>query len=164
MNRDELGDLLAFVAVAEECNFTQAAARLGISQSALSHTGRRLEERLGVTLLDRTTRSVTPTEAGSRVARSLCPSFDDILASVSALDELRDKPAGTVRLTTSSHAAETVRWPTVSRLLVDNPELNVEISVDQKRVDIGTGRFDAGVRLGEQVSEGELLPWNYPVE
>src|ERR1700743_339975 len=111
MQRDNLMDLTAFLAVAEERNFTRAAARLGVSQSALSHTVRRLEERLGVRLLTRTTRSVAPTEAGQRLIGTLAPARDGIAAQLASLGELRDKPAGTIRITTSEHAAQTVLWP-----------------------------------------------------
>ncbi|MBN8198617.1 LysR family transcriptional regulator [Thalassospira povalilytica] len=153
MKRDELGDLMAFLAVAEERNFTRAAARLGTSQSALSHTVRRLEERLGLRLLTRTTRRVSPTEAGERLAKSLRPAFDDIADQISALSELRDKPAGTVRISTSEHAAKTIIWPAIRELLPDYPDLKVEINIDQKLTDIVGERYDAGVRLGEQVDK-----------
>jgi DNA-binding transcriptional LysR family regulator len=153
MKREELGDLMAFLAVAEERNFTRAAARLGTSQSALSHTVRRLEERLGLRLLTRTTRKVSPTEAGDRLVQSLRPAFDDISDQISALSELRDKPAGTVRLSTSEHAAKTIIWPAIRKLLPDYPDLKVEINIDQKLTDIVGERYDAGVRLGEQVDK-----------
>src|ERR1700751_5030402 len=111
MRRDELGDLIAFLAVAEERSFTRAAARLGASQSALSHTVRRLETRLGLRLLTRTTRSVAPTEAGERLVETLRPAFDDIDGLLVELSELREKPAGAIRITSTRHAAETVLWP-----------------------------------------------------
>src|ERR1700761_401297 len=117
MRRDELGDLAAFLAVAEEKSFTRAAAKLGTSQSALSHTVRRLEARLGLRLLTRTTRTVAPTEAGERLIETLRPAFDEIDAKLAALNELRDKPAGTIRITTTHYAARTILWPVLARLL-----------------------------------------------
>jgi DNA-binding transcriptional LysR family regulator len=153
MRREELGDLTAFLAVAEERSFTRAAARLGTSQSALSHTVRRLEARLGLRLLARTTRSVVPTEAGERLIETLRPAFDEIDGKLSALSELREKPAGTIRITTSKHAAETILWPVVARLLADYPDVKVELAIDQSLTDIVTERYDAGVRLGEQVAK-----------
>src|ERR1700756_5380055 len=117
MRRGDLGDLAAFLAVADAKSFTRAAARLGTSQSALSHTVRRLETRLGLRLLTRTTRSVAPTEAGERLLETLRPAFDDIEARLDALSELRDRPAGTIRITTTEHAAHTILWPALSRLL-----------------------------------------------
>lgn len=153
MRREELGDLTAFLAVAEERSFTRAAARLGTSQSALSHTVRRLESRLGLRLLTRTTRSVAPTEAGERLLETLRPAFDDIDAKLSALSALRDKPAGTIRITSSKHAAEAVLWPVIERLLKQYPDVKVELSIDQSLTNIVTERFDAGVRLGEQVEK-----------
>jgi DNA-binding transcriptional LysR family regulator len=151
MKRAELGDLAAFLAVAEERNFTRAAARLGTSQSALSHTIKRLETRLGLRLLSRTTRSVAPTEAGDRLIETLAPAFSDIDGRLAALTALREKPAGTVRITSSEHAAETVLWPVLARLLPDYPDLKVEIAIEPGFVDIVAERYDAGVRLGEAV-------------
>jgi DNA-binding transcriptional LysR family regulator len=153
MRREELGDLTVFLAVAEERSFTRAAARLGTSQSALSHTVRRLETRLGLRLLTRTTRSVAPTEAGERLIATLRPAFDDIDAKLSALSELRERPAGAVRITTSKHAAETILWPALSRLLPQYPDVKVELTVDQALTNIVAERYDAGVRLGEQVEK-----------
>lgn len=153
MRREELGDLSAFLAVAEERSFTRAAARLGTSQSALSHTVRRLETRLGLRLLTRTTRNVAPTEAGERLIETLRPAFDEIGARLAALSELREKPAGMVRITTGQHAAETILWPVLSRLLPDYPEVMVELAIDQSLTDIVGGRFDAGVRLGEHLAK-----------
>jgi DNA-binding transcriptional LysR family regulator len=153
MRREDLPDLTAFLAVAEERSFTRAAAKLGTSQSALSHTVRRLEERLGVRLLTRTTRSVAPTEAGERVMETLRPALDEIEARLDALSALRDKPAGTVRLATSEHAAETILWPALARLLPDYPDIKVELFVDQGFTDIVADRFDAGVRLGESLEK-----------
>lgn len=153
MKRDQLGDLTAFMAVAEERSFTRAAAKLGTSQSALSHTIRRLEGNLGLRLLTRTTRAVAPTEAGERLLETLRPALDDIDAKLSALTELREKPSGTIRITTSEHAANTILWPVIKRLMRDNPELNFELSIDQSLTDIVEGRFDAGVRLGESLAK-----------
>lgn len=153
MKRDELGDLAAFLAVAEERSFTRAAARLGTSQSALSHTVRRLETRLGLRLLTRTTRNVSPTEAGERLAETLRPAFDTIDARIDALSELRDRPAGAIRITSGEHAARTVLWPVVERLLREYPDIRIEIATDYRMVDLAEGRFDAGVRLGEHLAE-----------
>jgi len=153
MQRADLGDLSAFVVVAEEQSFTRAAARMGTSQSALSQTVRRLEARLGVRLLTRTTRSVSLTEAGERLLEGLRPAFDQIESQVSALSELREKPAGTVRITTGQHAARTVLMPVMERLLPNFPDVSVELSVDAGLRDIVADRFDAGVRLGEQVAK-----------
>jgi len=152
MPRDSLNDLAAFLAVARERSFTRAAAKLGVSPSALSHAMRGLEERLGVRLLTRTTRSVAPTEAGERLLDRIGPHFEGIEAELAALSELRAKPAGTVRITALDHAAETVLWPAVERLLPEYPDIVVEISVDNALTDIVEGRFDAGIRLGEQVA------------
>ncbi|WP_322415410.1 LysR family transcriptional regulator [Mesorhizobium huakuii] len=152
MPRDNLNELTAFLAVAREKSFTRAAAQLGVSQSALSHTVRALEERLGVRLLTRTTRSVAPTEAGERLVRSVGPRLDEIEAELAALSALREKPAGTIRLTAGEHAAEAVLWPAIARLLPDYPDIRVEIIVDYGLTDIVAERYDAGVRLGEQVA------------
>lgn len=152
MRRDDLVDLNAFLAVAEDRSFTRAAARLGVSQSALSHTVRRLETRLGVRLLARTTRSVAPTEAGERLVAKLGPAFDAIAGQLAALGELRERPAGTIRITATQHAAQTVLWPAVRWLMADYPEVKVEISVDSGLRDIVAERFDAGVRLSERVA------------
>lgn len=153
MKRDELGDLAAFLAVAEERSFTRAAARLGTSQSALSHTVRRLEARLGLRLLTRTTRSVSPTEAGERLAETLRPAFDGIEARIDALSELRDRPAGTIRITSGEHAAHKVLWPVIARLLPLYPDITIEIATDYRMVDLAEERFDAGVRLGEHLAD-----------
>jgi DNA-binding transcriptional LysR family regulator len=151
--RDTISDLSTFLAVARERSFTKAAARLRLSPSALSHTIRLLEERLGVRLLTRTTRSVSLTEAGERLLDTIKPHFEEIEAALSALTELRDKPAGIVRITAGEHAAETVIWPVVERLLPDYPDIKVEIIIDNGLTDIVTERYDAGVRLGEQVDK-----------
>lgn len=153
MRREDLSDLMAFLAVADERSFTRAAAKLGTSQSALSHTIRRLETQLGLRLLTRTTRSVAPTEAGERLVQSLRPAFDEIDQKLASLTALRDKPAGLVRLTTSYHAAETVLWPVLSRLLVNYPDIKVELTIDSTLTDIVAERYDAGVRLGESLAK-----------
>lgn len=153
MRREDLVDLNAFVTVAEEKSFTRAAAKLGTSQSALSHTIRRLETQLGVRLLTRTTRSVAPTEAGERLLGTLRPALESISARLDSLSELREKPAGTIRITTSEHAAETVLWPALEKLLPGYPDIHVELSVDSRLTDIVAERFDAGVRLGEAVAK-----------
>jgi len=152
MRREELADLSAFVVVAEERSFTRAAAKLGTSQSALSFTVRRLEERLGVRLLSRTTRSVAPTEAGERLLRTLGPALDKIGGELAALSELREKPAGTIRITAGEHAAQAVLWPALATLLPHYPDIKVELITDYGLTDIVAERYDAGVRLGEQVA------------
>jgi DNA-binding transcriptional LysR family regulator len=152
MPRHNINDLLALRAVGRERSFTRAAALMGVSPSALSHTIRGLEERLGVRLLTRTTRSVAPTEAGERLLATIGPHFDEIEAGVAALGELRDKPAGTIRISTGDHAAETVLQPALAKLLPDYPDIRVEISVDIGLRDIAADGFDAGIRLGEQVA------------
>ena len=150
--RHNVNDLLAFLAVAKERSFTRAAAKLGVSQSALSHTVRGLEERLGLRLLTRTTRSVAPTEAGERLVRTLGPRFDEIDAELAALSELREKPADTIRITTGEHAAEAILWPVLAKLLPHYPDIKVELIIDYGLTDIVAERYDAGVRLGEQVA------------
>ena len=151
--RGNVNDLLAFLAVAKERSFTRAAAKLGVSQSALSHTIRGLEERLGLRLLTRTTRSVAPTEVGERLLRTVGPRFDEIDAELAALSELREKPAGTIRITTVEYAAESILWPALVKLLPQYPDIKVEIIVDYGLTDIVAERYDAGVRLGEQVAK-----------
>ena len=146
-------DVVAFIAVARERNFTKAAAKLGVSQSALSHTIRELEARLGVRLLARTTRSVAPTEAGERLLAVVAPRFDEIDAEMAALSELRERPAGTVRITAGEHPASSILWPAIAKLLPDYPDIKVEVIVDQGLTDIVSERYDAGVRLGEQVDK-----------
>ena len=153
MRREDLGSLAMFLAVAEEQNFTRAAARLGVSQSALSHSMRRLEDKLGLRLLTRTTRSVSPTVAGERLLETLRPALDDIDAKLSQLTDMRERPAGTIRITTSKHAARTILWPAINRLTVENPDIEVELSVDAGLTDIVAERFDAGVRLGERLEK-----------
>ena len=153
MPRENINNLVAFLMVARERSFTRAAAQLGVSQSALSHTLRGLEAHLGLRLLTRTTRNVAPTEAGERLLAALGPAFDEIDAALAALGELREKPTGTIRITSGEHAADTVLWPVLERLLPDYPEINVEITLDNALTDIVAGRYNAGVRLGEQVAK-----------
>lgn len=153
MARANLNDLEAFLAVARERNFTRAAAKLGVSQSALSHTMRGLEARLGLRLLTRTTRSVAPTEAGERLLHSLGPRFEEIEAELQALGALRDKPSGTIRITTGEHAANEVLLPALERFLPSYPEITVEVMIDYGLTDIVAQRYDAGIRLGEQVAK-----------
>ena len=146
-------DLMAFLAVARERSFTRAAAQLGVSQSALSHAIRGLEERLGLRLLTRTTRSVAPTEAGERLIRTVGPKFEQIDSELAALTELREKPAGTIRITAGEHAAQAVLWPALTTLLPRYPDIKVELMIDYGLTDIVAERYDAGVRLGEQVAK-----------
>jgi DNA-binding transcriptional LysR family regulator len=153
MQRGNLDDLLAFLAVARERSFTRAAAKLGVSQSALSHTMRELEARLGVRLLTRTTRSVSPTQAGERLLQTIGPRLDEIDTELIALGEFRDKPAGTIRLTAIDFVADTILWPKLVPLLRKYPDIKVEIVVDYGLTDIVDQRFDAGVRSGEQVAK-----------
>src|SRR5882724_11459543 len=153
MQRGNLDDLLAFVAVARERSFTKAAARLGVSQSALSHTIRGLEARLGVRLLTRTTRSVSPTQAGERLLQTVGPRFDEIDDELAALSEFRDKPAGTIRLTTIDTVVDTILWPKLCGFLRQYPDIKIEIVIDYGLTDIVAERFDAGVRGGEQVAK-----------
>jgi DNA-binding transcriptional LysR family regulator len=152
MARESFRDLVAFLAVAREKSFTRAAAKLGVSQSALSHTIRGLEERLGLRLLTRTTRSVAPTEAGERLLQSIGPRLDEIEAEIAALSELREKPAGTIRITATDYAVETILWPKLNRFLRQYPDVQVELITDYGLTDIVAERFDAGVRIGEQVA------------
>ncbi|MFC7377303.1 LysR family transcriptional regulator [Brevundimonas sp. GCM10030266] len=152
MKRDELGDLAAFLVVAEERGFTKAAFRLGQSPSALSHTIRRLETRLGLRLLLRTTRSVSVTEAGEKLLETLRPAFADIETRIEALAELRDRPSGTIRINSGEHAAHSILWPALERFLPLYPDVKVEITTELGYADIVERRFDAGVRLGEQVA------------
>jgi DNA-binding transcriptional LysR family regulator len=147
-----LTDVQAFLVVARERSFTRAAARLGISQSALSHTVRELEERLGVRLLSRTTRSVARTQAGERLLVAVGPRFEEIEAELDSLTALRDKPAGTIRITAGEHAAETVLWPALAKLLPKYP-IKAEVIVDYGMTDIVTKRYDAGVRNDEQIAK-----------
>ena len=156
MPRENLNDLQAFLAVARERSFTKAAAQLGVSQAALSQTIRSLEARLGLRLLTRTTRSVAPTEAGERLLRTVGPRLEEIEAELAALSELREKPAGTIRITATENAAEAVLWPALERLLPDYPDIKVEIAIGYGLTDIVAERYDAGVRPGEIVAEGMI--------
>lgn len=153
MARENINDLLAFIAVARDRSFTRAAARMGVSQSALSHTIRQLEARLGVRLLTRTTRAVSPTEAGERLLEGIAPHFDEIEAQVDALNDLRDKPAGTIRITASDFAISSVLWPKLQKFLPKFPDIKVELMLDNALTDIVTGRYDAGVRMGEHLAK-----------
>src|ERR1700751_2836837 len=153
MQRGSLDQLVAFIAVARERSFTRAAAKLGVSQSALSHTLRELEERIGVRLLTRTTRSVSPTEAGERLLRNIGPRFDEIEAELAAIRELREKPAGTIRITATEFAIDTILLPKLAPLLRDYPDIKVEMIVDYGLTDIVAQQYDAGVRSGEQVAK-----------
>jgi len=153
MERATVTDLVAFLAVARERNFTRAAAQLGVSQPALSRTIRALEARLGVRLLTRSTRSVAPTEAGQRLVQTVGPHFEGIEAGLAALTAMREKPAGSLRITSVEHASETILAPAVARLLADYPDVRVEIINDYGLTDIVAERYDAGVRLGEQVAK-----------
>ena len=153
MPRESFNDLQAFLAVARSRSFTKAAAQLGVSPSALSHSMRGLEERLGIRLLTRTTRSVSPTEAGERLLRTVGPRFEEVEAELAALNELRRKPAGTIRITAGDHPAMTILWPKLAKVLSKYPEVKVEINIEAGLIDIAAQRFDAGVRLGEQVAK-----------
>jgi DNA-binding transcriptional LysR family regulator len=153
MPRENVNDLLAFLAVARERSFTKAAAKLGVSQSALSHTVRGLEQRLGVRLLTRTTRSVSPTEAGERVLQTIGPRFDEIEAELEALSEFREKPAGTIRISAGDHAIRSILAPKLKPLLLAYPDIKLELTIDYGLIDIVAERYDAGVRLGEQVAK-----------
>jgi len=153
MNNEDLKDLHAFLAVAQERSFTRAAARLGLSQSTLSHTVRALERRLGVRLLTRTTRSVAPTEAGEELMRNVAPKLAGIEADLAAVREYRDKPAGTVRITAIDVVADLHLWPRLVPLLKAYPDLRIEIATDYRLVDLVAERFDIGVRFGDQVEK-----------
>jgi DNA-binding transcriptional LysR family regulator len=153
MPRSDINDLLAFIAIAREHSFTKAAAKLGVSQSALSHTLRGLEARLGMRLLNRTTRSVAPTQAGERLLQSVAPRLEEIEAELATLNTLRDKPAGTIRISSADYAANTILLPKLAKFLPKYPDIKVEIGIDDRLVDIVADRFDAGVRDGEQVAK-----------
>lgn len=153
MSRDSISDLLAFIAVARERSFTRAAAKMGVSQSALSHTIRDLETRMGVRLLTRTTRSVLPTEAGERLLETLAPRFEEIEAEVAAVSELGSKTAGNIRITAIDYAVDSLLWPRLVPLLETYPDLKVELSADYRMVDIVAERYDIGVRWGDQVAQ-----------
>ena len=153
MNRTDVADLVAFLAVARAGSFTRAATELGVSQPALSQTIRELEARLGMRLLNRTTRSVAPTESGEKLLQSIAPLFTGIEAGLAALTEMRDKPAGTIRITAPEHATATILLPAMAKLLPEYPDIHVEIVAEDELRDIVKERFDAGVRLGEQVEK-----------
>lgn len=156
MLRENVTDLLSFILIARVGSFTHAAAQIGVSQSALSHAVRGLEERLGIRLLTRTTRKVTPTQEGERLLERIAPYFSRIEEELEALVEMRDQPAGMIRITATDHAANTIIWPKLSPVLQDYPDLKVEVVTDYSLTDIVAEKFDAGVRLGEQVSEGMI--------
>ena len=153
MQRRSLDDLRVFAAVGRERSFTKAAAKLGVSQAALSQTIKALEERLGVRLLSRTTRSVSPTEAGQRLLQHIGPRFDEIESEVAAVSELRQKPVGTIRITATENATETILVPKLAPLLREYPDIKVEIIIDYGLTDIVAQQYDAGVRSGEQVAK-----------
>lgn len=153
MPRTNFNDLQAFVLVARSRSFTKAAAQLGVSPSALSHSMRALEERLKIRLLTRTTRSVSPTEAGERLLNTVGPRFEEVEAELAALNELREKPAGTIRITAGDHPAFTIVWPKLAKILPKYPDLKVEINVEGGLIDVAAQRYDAGVRLGEHVAK-----------
>lgn len=153
MKRDEIADLMAFVAVAEERSFTRAAARLGMAQSALSQIVRRTEERLGLRLLTRTTRSVVPTEAGEHLLSVLGPMLNDLTSALTSLGDLHDRPSGTIRITTVEHAAKTILLPAMRTLLKSHPDINVQLLIDYGLTDVVSERFDAGVRLGGEMDK-----------
>jgi DNA-binding transcriptional LysR family regulator len=151
--RENVNDLLAFLAVARERSFTRAAAKFGVSQSALSHTIRQLETRLGIRLLTRTTRAVSATEAGQRLLDGIGPHFDEIDAQLDALSELRDKPSGTIRISAADYAIKHVLWPKLRKFLPNYPDIKVELMLDNGLTDIVMERYDAGVRMGEQLAK-----------
>lgn len=153
MARDNLSDILVFLAVARERSFTRAAVKLGMTQSALSHTIRALEARLGVRLLTRTTRSVSPTEAGERLLQNVAPRLEEIDAEIAAVSELGDRPAGTVRITATDHVIDNVLWPRLAAVLPHYPDIHVEISAEYRMVDVAAERYDIGVRWGDQVEK-----------
>ena len=156
MQRPDINDLLAFMAVARERSFTRAAAQLGVSQSALSHTIRRLETALGLRLLARTTRSVATTQAGERLVQSLGPHLEDIGRELDALTELSDRPSGSLRINAGEHAVRSLLWPKLDPFLRKHPDIKLELNIDNGYVDIVAGRYDAGVRLGEEVA-GDMI-------
>jgi DNA-binding transcriptional LysR family regulator len=153
MARDNINDILVFFAVARERSFTRAAAKLGMTQSALSHIIRGLEERLGVRLLTRTTRSVSPTDAGERLLQNVAPRLEEIEAEIAAVSDLGDKPAGLIRITATDHVIDNVLWPRLAPILPQFPDLHVEISSDYRMTDIAAERYDIGVRWGDQVEK-----------
>ncbi|MBY2943477.1 LysR family transcriptional regulator [Rhizobium leguminosarum] len=153
MRHGDFSELAAFIAVAEAGSFTRASAKLGLSQSAVSYSVRMLEQRLGVRLISRTTRSLSLTDAGERMLRSLRPAFEHIESEIAAVTALRDKPAGTIRITTFRYAAMSVLWPVMTTFLAEYPDIEMEVILDEGLTDIVAGRFDAGIRIGEQVQK-----------
>lgn len=153
MARDNINDIIAFIAIARERSFTRAAAKLGTTQSALSHTIRALETRLGVRLLTRTTRSVSPTDAGERLLQNVAPRLDEIEAEIIAVRDLGDKPAGKIRIAATDFVIDTILWPRLATLLPSYPDLLLEISSDNWLVDVAADRYDIGVRFGSQVEK-----------
>lgn len=153
MARDNISDIVAFLAVAQERSFTRAAGKLGISQSALSHTVRGLEARMGVRLLTRTTRSVSPTEAGERLMHTVGPRLEEIEAEIAAVSDLGDRPIGTIRITAIDHVVDSVIWPRLAPVLEQYPDVRVEISADYRMVDVAADRYDIGVRYGDQIQQ-----------
>ncbi|MDY1035804.1 LysR family transcriptional regulator [Lelliottia sp. CFBP8978] len=153
MLKDNVNDLLSFMVVARERSFTRAAAQLGVSQSALSHAMRNLETRLDVRLLTRTTRSVAPTAAGEQLFQRLSPHLLEIEQELATLRDMRDTPAGNIRLNAGEHAMSSVLWPVLKPFMAQYPDIHIEVTVDNGLTDIVDGRFDAGVRLGEQVAK-----------
>ncbi|AUW42484.1 LysR family transcriptional regulator [Rhizobium leguminosarum] len=153
MRHGDFSELAAFIAVAEAGSFTRASAKLGLSQSAVSYSVRMLEQRLGVRLISRTTRSLSLTDAGERMLRSLRPAFEHIEREIAAVTSLRDKPAGTIRITTFRYAAMSVLWPVMTTFLAEYPDIEMEVILDEGLTDIVAGRFDAGIRIGEQVQK-----------
>jgi DNA-binding transcriptional LysR family regulator len=153
MARDNISDILVFLAVARERSFTRAAARLGMTQSGLSHIIRSLEARLGVRLLTRTTRSVSPTEAGERLLQNVAPRLEEIEAEIAAVSDLGDRPAGTVRITATDSVIDNVLWPRLAPLVLRYPDIHLELSADYRMVDIAAERYDIGVRWGDQVEK-----------
>lgn len=165
MARENYNDLVALLTVARAGSFTRAAAQMGISQSALSHTIRGLEERLGIRLLTRTTRSVSPTEVGDRLIASLGPHFAEIDEALAGLSEFKERPAGTLRITTAEHAADSVLWPRLCAVMAQYPEIRIELNVNYGLTDIVAQKFDAGVRLGDQVEKDMIaVPISPPLE
>ncbi|MGU9866799.1 LysR family transcriptional regulator [Kluyvera ascorbata] len=152
MLKDNINDLISFMVVARERSFTRAAAQLGVSQSALSHAMRNLESRLDVRLLTRTTRNVAPTEAGEKLYQRLSPHLQEIAQEIAALRDSRERPAGNIRLTAGEHAMNTIIWPRIKPFMQQYPDINIEVTVDNGLTDIVDERFDAGIRLGEQVA------------
>lgn len=153
MAHTDFNHLAVFITVAREKSFTRAAAHLGVSQSAISHSIRGLEERLGIRLLTRTTRGAVPTEAGERLLANLTPYYDGIETELAILGELREKPGGTIRISSHDHAATTILWPKLSKMLGEYPDITLEINVEYGLIDIVAGRFDAGVRIGDQIAK-----------